>query len=118
MIPEAKLERVLDRFHAIEAQLASGHTEDFAKLSKEHSQLSPVVNAIRTYNDTRKALVDNEALLGDPASDAELKELAQEEVNDLRKRFGALERDVKLLYCQRTPPTIPAPLSKSGPAPA
>jgi peptide chain release factor 1 len=97
MIPEAKLERVLDRFHAIEAQLASGHTGDFAKLSKEHAQLSPVVNAIRNYNDTRKALAENEALLDDPASDPELKELAQEEVNDLRKRFGSMERDVKLL---------------------
>jgi peptide chain release factor 1 len=97
MIPEAKLGRVLDRFHAIEAQLASGHTEDFVKLSKEHSQLSPVVNAILAYNDTRRALVDNEALLGDPASDPELKELAQEELADLRKRFSAQELDVKLL---------------------
>ena len=97
MIPEAKLERVLDRFHAIEAQLASGRIDDFAKLSKEHSQLSPVVNAIRNYNDTRKALADNEALLADPASEPELKELAQEELNDLKKRFGTMERDVKLL---------------------
>jgi peptide chain release factor 1 len=97
MISETKLERVLDRFHAIEAQLASGQMDDFARLSKEHAQLSPVVNAIRAYNDTRKALTDNEALLADPASDAELKELAQEEVQDLRKRFGMLERDVKLL---------------------
>jgi peptide chain release factor 1 len=97
MIPEAKLERVLDRFHAIEAQLASGHTGDFAKLSKEHSQLSPVVNAIRSYNDARKALAGNEALLADPASDPELKQLAQEEIDELRKRFSTLERDVKLL---------------------
>ncbi len=97
MIPDAKLGRVLDRFHAIEAQLASGHTDDFAKLSKEHAQLSPVVGAIQAYNDTRQALTGNEALLSDPASDAELKALAQEELEDLRKRFGAQEREVKLL---------------------
>jgi len=97
MIPDAKLERVLDRFHAIEAQLASGHSGDFAKLSKEHSQLSPVVNAIQAYKDTRAALKDSEALMADPASDAELKELAQEEADALRKRFGGLERHVQLL---------------------
>jgi peptide chain release factor 1 len=97
MIPDAKLERVLDRFHAIEAQLASGHSGDFAKLSKEHSQLSPVVNAIQAYQDTRAALKDSEALMADPASDAELKELAQEEAEALRKRFGGLERHVQLL---------------------
>jgi peptide chain release factor 1 len=97
MIPEAKLERVLDRFHAIEAQLSSGQTANFAKLSKEHSQLAPVVGAIRAYKDTGSALADSEALLNDPASDPELKALAEEEVRDLRDRFGTLERDVKLL---------------------
>jgi peptide chain release factor 1 len=97
MIPEAKLERVLDRFHAIEAQLASGRTDDFAKLSKEHAQLTPVVNAIRAYKETRGALTDSEGLLNDPASDPELKALAQEETDSLRKRFGALEHNVKLL---------------------
>ena len=97
MIPEVKLERVLDRFHAIEAQLASGQMDDFAKLSKEHAQLSPVVGAIRAYNETRKAIAGNETLLADPASDPELKDLAQEELEDLRKRFGAQEHDVRLL---------------------
>jgi peptide chain release factor 1 len=97
MIPEAKLERVLDRFHAIEAQLASGQTADFAKLSKEHSQLAPVVDAIQKYKGTVSALADSEALLNDPASDAEIKALAQDEVRDLRERYGSLEQNVKLL---------------------
>jgi len=97
MIPEAKLERVLDRFHAIEAELASGATNNFAKLSKEHAQLSPVVNAIQAYRATQTGLADSEAMLADPATDADMKALAQEEVESLRKRFGALEKDVKLL---------------------
>jgi peptide chain release factor 1 len=97
MIPDAKLERVLDRFHAIEAQLASGHSGDFAKLSKEHSQLAPVVNAILAYKDTRHALEGSEALLCDPQSDSDLKQLAQEESESLRKRFADLERNVRLL---------------------
>jgi peptide chain release factor 1 len=97
MIPETKLERVLDRFHAIESQLASGQTTNFAKLSKEHSQLAPVVGAIRAYKDTGMALADSEALLNDPTSDPELKALAEEDVRSLRDRFGTLERDVKLL---------------------
>ena len=97
MIPDAKLERVLDRFHAIEAQLASGHSGEFAKLSKEHSQLAPVVNAILGYKDTRSALEESEALLVDPQSDSELKQLAQEESEGLRKRFAELERQVRLL---------------------
>ena len=97
MIPQAKLERVLDRFHAIEAQLSSGQTTNFAKLSKERSQLVPVVDAIQKYKGTVSALADSEALLNDPGSDSELKALAEEEVRSLRERFGTLERDMKLL---------------------
>jgi peptide chain release factor 1 len=97
MIPEAKLERVLDRFHAIEAQLSSGQTIDFAKLSKEHAQLAPVVHKIQAYKDTNTALTDSQALLSDPSSDPELKALAEEEVRTLRERCGVLEQDVKLL---------------------
>ena len=97
MIPQAKLERVLDRFNAIEAQLASGHSSDFVKLSKEHAQLAPVVRAIRAYKDTRLSLEGNESLLPDTATDCELNSLANEEAQSLRARLGARERDVQLL---------------------
>jgi len=101
MIPEAKLERVLDRFHAIEAQLAAGHTSEFAKLSKEHSQLAPVVNAINAYKGTRDGIAQNRLLLDDPALDADLKTLANEELQDLNQRFPDLERDLRLLLLPR-----------------
>jgi peptide chain release factor 1 len=97
MIPDAKLERVLDRFHAIEAELASGATNNFAKLSKEHAQLLPVVNAIQAYKDTRAQLSDSEALLNDPTTDPELKAMASEEIETLKSRFSGLEKDVKFL---------------------
>ena len=97
MIPQAKLERVLDRFHAIEAELASGATNNFAKLSKEHAQLAPVVNAIQAYKTTQAGLADSEALLADPATEPELKALAAEESEALRKRWATLEKDVQLL---------------------
>jgi peptide chain release factor 1 len=97
MIPETKLERVLDRFHAIEAQLAAGQTANFAKLSKEHAQLAPVVGAILAYKETVNDLANSEALLNDPASEPELKALAEEEVRSLRERYGTLEHGVKLL---------------------
>ncbi len=97
MIPQAKLERVLDRFHAIEAQLTAGHSGNYAKLSKEHAQLAPVAAAVRAYKQTQGALADSEAILADPASDADLKSLAGEEADTLRKRWAALEQNVKLL---------------------
>jgi len=101
MILDAKLERVLDRFEAIEAQLASGAAKDFVRLSREHAELAPVVAAIKAYRDTRRQLDESEALLADPASDAELKTLAGEEAEGLKRRFGKLEQEVKLALLPR-----------------
>jgi peptide chain release factor 1 len=97
MIRDDKLERVLDRFAAIEAQLASGSVQDFAKLSKEHAELSPIVHAIRAYKETRRQLADSESILNDSASDPELKALAAQEAEELRDRFEREERALQLL---------------------
>jgi peptide chain release factor 1 len=101
MIPDAKLERVLDRFESVEAQLASGASSDFVKLSKEHSELAPVVRAIRAYKETRRQISDSEAILGDPGSDPEMKALAGEELESLRADFSRLEHEVQLLLLPR-----------------
>ena len=97
MTPEGKLERVLDRFAAIEAELASGAGgSGFVKLSKEHAQLAPVVSAIREYREQSKALADVEAILADVTTDAEIKAMAEEERYELRRRCETLEHAVRL----------------------
>jgi peptide chain release factor 1 len=96
MIPQAKLERVLDRFAAIEAKLASGDSQNFVKLSKEHAELAPVVDAIRSYRDMQRQCEENVALVEDDDTDADLKALASEELAALRGTFEELERNVRL----------------------
>jgi peptide chain release factor 1 len=97
MIPTATLERLLDRFHAVEAELASGTAgSGFVKLSKEHAELAPVVAAAQAYRDTEKQLEGAEAMIADPASDSEMRSLAEEERAELKTRFAELERDLQL----------------------
>jgi peptide chain release factor 1 len=86
---------VLDRFHAIEAELASGSAQNFVKLSKEHSELMPIVSAIRAYRDVQRQVEDNESLLNDPASDPEIKTLAYDELGLLKVSFADLEQKVR-----------------------
>ncbi len=97
MIPEAKLERVLDRFHAIEAQLAAGHSSEYAALSREHAQLAPVVSAIGAFKSARESMEQNQDILEDPLSDSDLRTLAGEELEGLKQRFPSLERNLQLL---------------------
>ena len=97
MIPTGKLERLLDRFHAIEAELASGAGGNaYVKLSKEHAELAPVVNAIEAYRSASSELADAEAMATDPSTDPDMRALADEERHGLKVRIEELERDLKL----------------------
>jgi len=97
MIPESKLARLVDRFQAIEAELASGAAgAGYVKLSKEHAELAPVVSAIEAYRHAGHELSDTQSLLDDPKSDPEMRALAEEERAELKERFARLERDLQL----------------------
>jgi peptide chain release factor 1 len=97
MIPANKLERLLDRFHAVEAELASGVAGgSFVKLSKEHAELAPVVEAASAYRTAQQQFEDADALVNDPGSDSEMRGLAEQERADLKVALEKLERDLKL----------------------
>ena len=97
MIPTAKLERLLDRFHAVEAELSSGVAGGtYVKLSKEHAELAPIIAAVEAYRSAEKQFVEADALVNDPGTDSEMRALAEQERGDLKARLEKLERDLKL----------------------
>ncbi|MBI1329181.1 MAG: peptide chain release factor 1 [Alphaproteobacteria bacterium] len=97
MIPEAKLMRLVDRHAAVEAELSSGAGgAAFAKLSKEHAELAPVVAAVEAYRKVLRQLEDAEALISDPKSDSEMRALAEEERAELKEQFERLEHDLRI----------------------
>jgi len=97
MIPTAKLERLLDRFHAVEAELASGVAGGtYVKLSKEHAELAPVIAAVEAYRSAEKQFGEADALVNDPSVDSEMRALAEQERAELKVQIEGLERDLKL----------------------
>jgi peptide chain release factor 1 len=97
MIPAAKLERLLDRFTAIEAELASGAGgASFVKLSREHAELLPVIDTARAHRAAQTQLEETEALISDPATDGEMKDLAEQERAELKERLTALDRQLQI----------------------
>ncbi|HEX3754083.1 MAG TPA: peptide chain release factor 1 [Rhizomicrobium sp.] len=102
MIPAAKLERLLDRFAAIEAEMASGAGgAAFVKLSREHAELSPVIATARDYRSTQTQIEQADALLSDPATESEIKALAEQERAELKERLAALDHDLKIQLLPR-----------------
>jgi peptide chain release factor 1 len=98
MIPEAKLSRLVDRHAALEAQLASGSAGggEYAKLSREHAELAPLVQTVEAYRNAQREQRDAETLAADPSADSELRGMAEEERATLKERIANLERDLQL----------------------
>ena len=93
------LNRVLARHAELEALMADGKAtgEMIAKLGKEYSDLGPVVAAVNALRKTEKdaqALAD---MLADPATDADMRDLAEEEFYELRDKLPDLERQVQVM---------------------
>ena len=94
---EAHLDQLVRRHAELRDVLGSGGLTggDFAKLSKEYSELSPIVDGIDALHRARDELTSLSGLV-QSSEDAELKALAEDELRILRERLPALEQQVKL----------------------
>ena len=102
MIPAAKLERLLDRFSAIESEMASGASgAAFVKLSREHAELGPVIETARAYRSAQTQLEETEALIADPATDSDMRSMAEQERADLRAELTTLDHELKIQLLPR-----------------
>jgi len=94
---EAHLEQLVRRHAELRDVLGSSGLSgvDFARLSKEYSELNPIVDgiaALRRARDELASLTD----LAQSGDDAELKALAEDEQQTLRELLPRLEGQIKL----------------------
>ena len=95
-IPQSRLEQVIERFDEVEARMgATTDSDEIVALSREHAELKPVVEAARELIAMRDGLIEAEAMA--KGDDADMAELAQEEINDLKARIPDAESEMQLL---------------------
>jgi len=70
---------------------------EIVRLSKEHAELKPVVDAVQGLARARAEMADLEAMTADP----EMAAMAEEELRALNDRLPELEREVALLLAPR-----------------
>ena len=99
-----KLKETVLKYEEITERLNNPGTADDSKkymeLLKEQGQLSPVVEAYRSYEENEK-LINESSEMMKAEDDPELKALAKEEYNEALKKRPGLERDLKLLLIPR-----------------
>lgn len=93
MIPLDRLRQITERFQFLEASMAAGGgAGDIAALSKEYSDLRPVVAQIESYQQLLSDLDDAREMLDDP----EMAVLAQEEMPRIKAALPAAEAALQL----------------------
>jgi len=93
MLPQEKLDLILRRHAEISAQLTQA-TEGatFVALSRELAGLEDVVTAIRDFRAEEAEVKGLEGMIADPASETEMRLLAEEELRAAQDRLAACER--------------------------
>ncbi len=95
---EDRLEMLVRRHDELRDALGAGNVSgsDFAKLSKEYSDLTPLVETIQKYQQAKKSIADLKQMIADPATDAEMKAMAEEEMHELSRALPQMTRDVQV----------------------
>jgi len=99
----SKLKVIDARYDALVAQLEDGATyadpELLRKLTREQKELEPLVTAYRAYCKSERDLADAQELLSDP----EMREMAQEELQQAKSDMERLREELRILLLPKDP---------------
>jgi peptide chain release factor 1 len=97
MLPEAKLDILLAHHAALENELLGQVGSDrYVQITRELAELNPLIEAVKAYRGVQAELAGAEALLADPATDAEMRGMAETERDELQARSGDLAQKIRL----------------------
>jgi peptide chain release factor 1 len=101
-----KLQQIETRYEEMTRELSSPDVHDdsarYQKIAKAHSELGEIVAKYREWNDIAKGIEESKQLLAE-ADDAEMKQMAHDELHALEARREAVEKEVKVLLIPKDP---------------
>jgi peptide chain release factor 1 len=102
---QTKLEKLCDRYEELAALLSEpdviADQNRFRDYSREYAELEPVVEAFAAWRQAQSDLAEAELMLDD--ADADLREMAREEIDAARETISALEADLQILLLPKDP---------------
>ncbi len=102
-----KLTLIEQRFNEVSVRLMQPEVvsdqEQYRKLMKEHKNLSPIVDKFSELQRVTSQYEDAEAMLADSSLDAELREMAEEEIAETKPQIEALTDELKIMLLPRDP---------------
>ncbi|WP_265821804.1 peptide chain release factor 1 [Geovibrio ferrireducens] len=101
-----KLEEVVIRYEDLTRKVndpaAAKDPKAFQKLAKEHSELRGVVEKYEEYKGVKTSIAEAKSIL-ETSNDADLRELAEMEIEEGREKLETLGEELKLLLVKKDP---------------
>jgi peptide chain release factor 1 len=103
----SKLDSIEEKFNQLTKSLAdpsiASDINRYKKIAKEHSELKEIVEKYREYKNVENQIKEAEEIILDSKSDSELKDLAEEEIKNLKKKKEKLIEELKFLLLPKDP---------------
>ena len=98
MIPIDKVRDIISKHELLEKELSSNKVDkkNFAKKSKEYSDLNEILNSAKQYLSFDKTEKDLKKILDDNSSDKEIRNLAEAELEELIQNKNSNEKKIKI----------------------
>src|SRR6476661_3091967 len=97
MLPEGKLDILLAHHASLEAQsLGQLSSEEYVRITRELAELNPLIGAVKAYRAAEKEIAGIEALISDPATEPEMRAMAEAERETLKARSAELAQEIRL----------------------
>ena len=98
MLPQEKVKNLIDRHIKLEKELSSGEVNKnkYAEISKEYSELSDIIKQAKEYLNFHKDIQDLNNIINDKSSDEDMREFANNEIENLKKKYLLNEKKLKL----------------------
>ena len=102
-----KLDAVAEKYDELTRLLSdpavAGNHQQYQKYSRERSEIEDVVTHYRSYRDILKQMHEAEEITKDKKADADLREMADAELKELRPRVAQMEQDLRLMLVPKDP---------------
>ena len=101
-----RLKSVEERYLQLEEALSNAeilaNQKEYQKITREHAEIAPVVEAYRQYQRLSEQVQENQEL-SEAEDDPEMRELFKHEVAQLRKALDVTETEIKLMLAPKDP---------------
>ena len=101
---DARLDGIVAREQELSALLSGGQdlsSDDLVRYSKEYAELKPVMGAIEALRKAEAEAADLAEMIAAPDTEAEMRELAEEEFAELKEEIPKLDSALRILLMPR-----------------